>query len=146
MGIRDGRPPQYQGDGTRGRPIPPVGLARPLTPAIHFDYSRTVKTNQAVEILSALAQETRLAIYRALVQAGPEGLAAGRIAEAVGAPASTLSFHLKEMAAAGLLHSRQEGRFVIYTANYAAMTDLVTFLTEKCCQGSATCQPKRKTA
>src|SRR5690606_30177737 len=97
-------------------------------------YSGTVKTNEAVQLFAALAQETRLAIYRALVQAGPEGLAAGRIAESVGTPASTLSFHLKEMAAAGLIRSRQDGRFVIYTANYAAMNDLVTFLTEKCCQ------------
>ena len=105
-----------------------------------------MKTNDAVPILAALAQETRHASYRALVQAGPDGLAAGRIADAVGAPASTLSFHLKEFAAAGLLRSRQEGRFVIYTADYAAMTSLVGFLTEKCCQNSAHCQPKRKAA
>jgi ArsR family transcriptional regulator, arsenate/arsenite/antimonite-responsive transcriptional repressor len=93
-----------------------------------------MKTNEAVPILAALAQETRLSIYRALVQAGPEGLAAGRISERVGAPASTLSFHLKEMAAVGLVRSRQEGRFVIYSANYDAMNQLVGFLTEKCCQ------------
>jgi ArsR family transcriptional regulator len=111
-----------------------------------FYYSRIVKTSQAVASLAALAQETRLAIFRALVQSGPEGMAAGRIAEAVGAPASTLSFHLKELAAAGLLRSRAEGRFVIYTADYAAMSDLVTFLTEKCCQGSAVCQPKSRRA
>lgn len=85
--------------------------------------------------LAALAQETRLAIFRALVQAGPEGLPAGRIAEAVGAPASTLSFHLKELFAAGLVKSRPEGRFVFYTADYGAMSELVSFLTEKCCQG-----------
>ena len=105
-----------------------------------------MKTTEAVHLFAALAQETRLAIYRALVQAGPEGLAAGRIAEAVGTPASTLSFHLKEMAATGLIRSRQEGRFVIYTANFAAMTELVNFLTEKCCQGSSACQPRRKVA
>lgn len=86
-------------------------------------------------MMAALAQETRLSIFRALVQAGPEGLAAGRIAEAVGAPASTLSFHLKELSAAGLARSRQEGRFIYYTADYAAMSELVSFLTEKCCQG-----------
>jgi DNA-binding transcriptional ArsR family regulator len=94
-----------------------------------------MKTNDAVPLLAALAQETRLSIFRALVQAGPEGLAAGRIAEAVGAPASTLSFHLKGLAAAGLVRSRQEGRFIYYSAAYDAMSALVSFLTEKCCQG-----------
>jgi DNA-binding transcriptional ArsR family regulator len=99
-----------------------------------------MKTSQAVALLAALAQETRLSIYRALVQAGGNGLPAGKIAETVGAPASTLSFHLKELAAAGLIRGRQEGRFVIYTADYAAMNDLMGFLTEKCCSGTA-CQP-----
>jgi DNA-binding transcriptional ArsR family regulator len=94
-----------------------------------------MKTNDAVPLLAALAQETRLAIFRALVQAGHEGLAAGRIAQAVGAPASTLSFHLKELAAAGLIGSRQEGRFIYYSANYDAMAGLIAFLTQKCCQG-----------
>ena len=93
-----------------------------------------MKAPDAVRALSALAQETRLSIYRALVQAGPEGLPAGRVAELVGTPASTLSFHLKELAAAGLISARQEGRFVIYTAQYGAMNELVGFLTEKCCQ------------
>ena len=105
-----------------------------------------MKTSQAVPLLAALAQETRLSIFRALVQAGPEGLAAGRIAEAVGAPASTLSFHLKELATAGLVKWRQEGRFVIYTADYTAMNELLGFLTDKCCVGSASCQPKRNAA
>ena len=94
-----------------------------------------MKVTNAVPLLAALAQETRLSIFRALVQAGAEGLAAGRIAEAVGAPASTLSFHLKELAAAGLVDSRQDGRFVFYTANYPAISELIAFLTEKCCQG-----------
>jgi DNA-binding transcriptional ArsR family regulator len=94
-----------------------------------------MKTTDAVPLLAALAQETRLAIFRALVQAGPDGLSAGTIAQAVGAPASTLSFHLKELAAAGLARSRQEGRFIYYSANYPAMSELVAFLTEKCCQG-----------
>lgn len=104
-----------------------------------------MKTNQAVELLAALAQETRLSIFRALVQAGPEGLAAGRIAEAVATPASTLSFHLKELSSAGLVRSRQDGRFIYYSADYAAMNELVTFLGEKCCVGassSAGCTPK----
>src|SRR5688500_7384928 len=94
-----------------------------------------MKPTDAVRSLAALAQETRLAIFRALVQAGPEGLPAGRIAESVGAPASTLSFHLKELAGAGLVRSRHEGRFIFYMASYAAMSELVSFLTEKCCQG-----------
>jgi ArsR family transcriptional regulator, arsenate/arsenite/antimonite-responsive transcriptional repressor len=94
-----------------------------------------MKMIEAVHSLAALAQETRLGIFRALVQAGSEGLAAGRIAEAVGAPSSTLSFHLKELAASGLVKSRAEGRFIYYTADYAAMSELVSYLTEKCCQG-----------
>lgn len=117
-----------------------------LTCLKYFDYSRTVKSKLAVARLSALAQETRLEIFRALVQAGPQGLAAGRIAEAVGTPASTLSFHLKELAAAGLLQSRPEGRFIIYMADYAAMSELVTFLTEKCCQGNPACQTRNRSA
>lgn len=94
-----------------------------------------MKAREAVPLLAALAQETRLAIFRALVQAGPEGLAAGRIAQSLGAPASTLSFHLKELAAAGLVRARQEGRFIYYSAAYDAMSALIAFLTEKCCQG-----------
>jgi DNA-binding transcriptional ArsR family regulator len=104
-----------------------------------------MKASEAVSGLAALAQETRLSIYRALVQAGGDGLAAGKIAEAVGAPASTLSFHLKELAAAGLVRARQDGRFVIYTADYTAMNELLGFLTEKCCQGSA-CAPRTRSA
>jgi len=102
-----------------------------------------MKTSQAVVSLAALAQETRLSIYRALVQAGGNGLAAGKIAESVGTPASTLSFHLKELANAGLIRARQDGRFVIYTADYGSMNELLGFLTEKCCSGSA-CQSARQ--
>jgi DNA-binding transcriptional ArsR family regulator len=94
-----------------------------------------MKSDIAVQRLASLAQETRLAIFRALVRAGAEGLSAGSLAGAVGAPASTLSFHLKELSFSGLVNSRQEGRFIFYSANYPAMSELVAFLTENCCQG-----------
>ena len=90
--------------------------------------------------LPALAQDTRLSIFRLLVQAGPEGMTAGRIGEALEIPAATLSFHLKELSRAGLLGSRQESRYVWYFANYAAMNELIGYLTENCCRASA-CTP-----
>ena len=95
-----------------------------------------------VQAFGALAQETRLAIYRLLVVAGPEGMAAGAIAEELDIPAATLSFHLKELSLAGLVRSRQDGRFVIYAANFDTMNGLVSFLTENCC-GGKTCAPER---
>lgn len=96
--------------------------------------------NQAVESLGALAQSTRLAIFRMLVKAGPQGLAAGRIGEKLDLPPATLSFHLSQLARAGVAKSRSEGRFVIYSADFMAMNDLVAFLTENCCDG-AYCGP-----
>lgn len=90
----------------------------------------------AVQSLAALAQETRLAAYRLLVQAGPEGLAAGRIADALAVSPATLSFHLKELVHAGLIASRNDSRYVIYRADYAAMNGLMAYLTEHCCQGA----------
>jgi DNA-binding transcriptional ArsR family regulator len=99
-----------------------------------------VETRQAVESLSALAQDTRLAIFRLLVQAGAAGKAAGQIGEALDLPPATLSFHLAGLARAGLAQSRQDGRFVIYTANFENMNALVAFLTENCC-GGASCAP-----
>ena len=112
-----------------------------------------MKTPQAVKALAALAQETRLAIYRLLVQQGPEGLSAGTIAERLDIAGATLSFHLKELAHAGMVEGRQEGRYVYYSANYGQMNGLLAYLTENCCQGGsceAQCapqaQPKRKRA
>ena len=96
--------------------------------------------NQAVEALGSLAQGTRLAIFRLLVQAGPKGLAAGRIGGKLDLPPATLSFHLSQLARAGLATGRQEGRFVIYTADFKAMIELVAYLTENCC-GGASCGP-----
>jgi ArsR family transcriptional regulator len=107
-----------------------------------------MKTEDVISALSALAQESRLAVFRLLVQAGPEGMAATKISERLGVPPSSLSFHLKEMAHAGLLTSRQESRFVIYSANFKTMTGLVKFLTENCCGGnpcSPVCAPDCKT-
>ena len=96
-----------------------------------------METKQALQALSALAQETRLAIYRLLVQAGPEGMAAGAIGEELDLPPATLSFHLAGLARAGLARSRNEGRFVIYSASFENMNALVAYLTENCCQGAA---------
>jgi len=86
--------------------------------------------------LAALAQTSRLAVFRCLVQAGPDGMQAGKIAEATGIPSSSLSFHLRELSHAQLVTSRQDGRFVIYAPNFAAVTELIGFLTENCCSGA----------
>ena len=94
----------------------------------------------AVQALAALAQEHRLALFRLLVQAGGEGLPAGAIAEALGVPNSSLSFHLAHLTRAGLIRQRREGRSLIYTADYAAMNALVGYLMENCC-GGANCAP-----
>lgn len=99
-----------------------------------------METKTVVTALSALAQETRLAIFRLLVQQGPEGLAAGKIGEALKLPPATLSFHLKELSHAGLLSSRQEGRSIIYSTNFDIMNQVLGFLTENCC-GGAPCAP-----
>ena len=95
---------------------------------------------QIVDALAALAQETRLKAYRLLVEAGAEGLPAGRIGEALDLPPATLSFHLAHLARTGLVRSRQEGRFVIYSADFQNMNQLVGYLTENCC-GSRSCMP-----
>lgn len=89
----------------------------------------------AVLQLSSIAQEARLQIFRLLVQAGAEGLPAGNIGESLQIPASTLSFHLKELSHAGLVNSRQVSRFIYYSANYEAMNGLLVYLTENCCAG-----------
>jgi DNA-binding transcriptional ArsR family regulator len=101
-----------------------------------------VETKDAVLALAALAQASRLAVFRVLVQAGPGGLPAGKISELTAIPPSSLSFHLKELSHAGLADSRQDGRFVIYTAQFAAMNALVGYLTENCCGGNP-CTPAR---
>lgn len=90
---------------------------------------------QALEAFSALSQETRLRVLRVLVTAGPDGLAAGAIGEAVGASSSRLSFHLNHLEQAGLVQSRREARSIIYSAVYPALSALVEFLMRDCCQG-----------
>jgi DNA-binding transcriptional ArsR family regulator len=101
-------------------------------------------TASALAALGALAQESRLAVYRLLVQTGPSGTAASKIAEQLKIPASSLSFHLKELTHAGLIVPRQDGRFVIYSANFTTMNGLVGFLTESCCGGNP-CSPSPET-
>lgn len=106
-----------------------------------------MQASQTVKMLSALAQETRLAIFRLLVEQGPEGLPVGAIGESLGIPNATLSFHLKELTYAGLITSRQSGRFVYYAPVIEAMNDLVGFLTENCCAASGgQCAPTKSTA
>jgi ArsR family transcriptional regulator len=89
----------------------------------------------AISVLAALAQETRLDIFRLLVQAGSEGMAAGAIGEALDVPSATLSFHLKELKSCSALACRREGRSLIYSPDFDVMTGLVSFLTENCCAG-----------
>ena len=101
-------------------------------------------TKAAVRSLAALAQDSRLEVFRLLVQAGPQGLAAGEIAERLGVPASTLSFHVKALSQAGLVESRPDSRFIYYSANFAAMNALLAFLGENCCGGQP-CQPRATT-
>jgi DNA-binding transcriptional ArsR family regulator len=109
-----------------------------------------METTTVIGALAALAQESRLRIFRLLVEAGPDGVAAGRIGEALELPPATLSFHLAHLARAGLARSRQEGRFVYYSADFDNMTALVGYLTENCCAmttcAPASCKPAPKTA
>ena len=105
-----------------------------------------METNRAIAALGALAQDTRLAIFRLLVERGPAGHAAGAIAEKLGLPASSLSFHLAQLGHAGLIVPRREGRSLIYSVDFAAMNGLMGYLTENCCGGNAslcapTCKP-----
>ncbi len=99
-----------------------------------------METKSVLAALAALAQESRLAIFRLLVQLGPEGMAASKIAEQLDIAPSSLSFHLKELSHAGLITSRQDGRFLIYSVQFGAMNDLLAFLTDNCC-GGVPCDP-----
>lgn len=96
-----------------------------------------MEATHIISALSALAQEHRLAVFRLLVQAGPQGLPAGAIAEKLGVPASSLSFHLSQLLNAGLVQQQRAGRSLIYSANYQTMDQVVGYLTENCCAGAA---------
>src|SRR5215470_13257428 len=96
-----------------------------------------MEKSNAVAALSALAQDNRLDVFRLLVQAGPEGMAAGAVAEALGLAPNTLTFHFDRLRLAGLVTVRREGRSMIYAARFEIMNDLLAFLTENCCQGAA---------
>ena len=95
-----------------------------------------MRSGNAVEALAALAQEHRLGLFRLLVQAGEDGMSAGTIAEKLGVPNSSLSFHLTQLRNAGLIVQERQHRSLIYRANYAAMNALVGYLMENCCGGS----------
>lgn len=106
-----------------------------------------MEADRVIRALGALAQEHRLAVYRLLVQAGEGGVAAGVLAERLGVPASSMSFHLAQLANAGLVSQRRESRSIIYSADYAAMNRLMGYLTENCCggvpcAGDAACLPQ----
>ncbi|MBK7904096.1 MAG: winged helix-turn-helix transcriptional regulator [Proteobacteria bacterium] len=98
--------------------------------------------NDTVKALAALAQESRLAVFRLLVLRGPDGYPAGEISEQLAIPGPTLSFHLKELAAAGLVAARKDGRFIYYSPNFERMRTLVGYLTDNCCSLAAICAPE----
>jgi DNA-binding transcriptional ArsR family regulator len=100
-----------------------------------------VEQTRAISALAALAQETRLDLFRLLVTVGPEGLPAGVIGERLGVAPSSLSFHLQQLVHAGLITQRRLGRQLIYSAEYGAMNDLLAYLTENCCGRGASCAP-----
>lgn len=95
---------------------------------------------EITKALGAIAHESRLTVFRLLIQAGPAGLPAGKLAELTGLAPSSLSFHLKELVLADMVSSKQEGRFIIYSARYETMNALLAYLTENCCGGNP-CTP-----
>jgi DNA-binding transcriptional ArsR family regulator len=103
-----------------------------------------MEKSDAVAALSALAQDNRLDVFRLLVQAGPEGMAAGHVAEELGLVSNTLTFHFDRLRIAGLITVRRDGRSMIYTARYETMNALLGFLTANCCQGAPTSRTRAK--
>ena len=101
-----------------------------------------METLNAAELLAALGHESRLAVFRLLVEAGPEGLNASAIGERLGMAPATLSFHLAHLSRVGLIAGRKQSRFIRYSADFAAMDDLIAFLTRNCCNGEDCCLPQ----
>jgi ArsR family transcriptional regulator len=122
-----------------------VAAPKPVTkPSHRFDNVGIMKSTNVVGALGALAQESRLAVYRLLVKRGPTGYTPGELGEALKIQAPTLSFHLKALTGAGLVAARRDGRFLYYSANFEHMRQLVEFLTENCCSLSgASCDAAR---
>jgi ArsR family transcriptional regulator, arsenate/arsenite/antimonite-responsive transcriptional repressor len=134
--------------GRRVHQRPELGAV--LTSDLYFDRFKSMKLQEAVCALAALAQESRLAVFRLLVSRGPAGYPAGEIGERLAIPGPTLSFHLKELAQAGLITSRKEGRFIYYAPAFGRMNELLAYLTENCCsQGTlraTACAPPHTTS
>jgi ArsR family transcriptional regulator len=122
-----------------------------LTNLPYFDTYQNMKKDKAIAALAALAQESRLDVFRMLVQSGPDGLPAGEIGAKLGVPSPTLSFHLNHLKHAGLVSCRRDSRSIIYSADYKAMNDLISYMMENCCRGNAdqcapaACKPARET-
>ncbi|MEM8575092.1 MAG: metalloregulator ArsR/SmtB family transcription factor [Pseudomonadota bacterium] len=113
-----------------------------MTQIFLFDSSRIMDINEAVDALGGLAQESRLRVFRLLIRAGTEGIAAGEIAKAVGIPKNTLSSHLGILTRAKLIQARKEGRSIIYAVDFEGTRSLLSFLVEDCCQGDpSVCGP-----
>ena len=107
----------------------------------YFDNTLNMETLNAAELLAALGHESRLAVFRLLVQAGPDGMNASAIGEQLALPPATLSFHLAHLSRVGLIRGQRESRFIRYSAEFATMDELIAFLTQNCCQGKV-CLPK----
>lgn len=119
-----------------------------LDTCLHFHNTGNVKSAEMVQALGALAQESRLSVFRLLVKRGPSGFSPGDLTEKLEIPGPTLSFHLKELQRAGLVVSRREGRFLYYSANFETMNGVLAYLTENCCSLSpqecaADCSPSK---
>jgi len=121
--------------------MPHAAAGNVIEPQQYFHYHRNMETTHALRVFAALAQETRLAVFRRLVEWAPQGGHAGAIGESLSIAPATLSFHLKELAHAGLVHGTQEGRNVRYRANLDVVPSLVAFLTDNCCGGVVRCEP-----